>query len=195
VRRRQFADGSWHVASYRPPLESSSITMTAVSIRALSAFAPVPLKAEYAQAAKRGASWLAGATPATTEDFAFVLLGLTWAHEGPDAIRRTAAALLARQRQDGGWNQIPTLASDAYATGLALKALAMSGTAKADDAAYRKGVRFLLDNQLEDGSWYVRARAIPIQPYFDSGFPHGPDQFISAAATNWATMALAEAVR
>ena len=71
----------------------------------------------------------------------------------------------------------------------------MSGAAKADDAAYRKGVRFLLDNQLEDGSWYVRARAIPIQPYFDSGFPHGPDQFISAAATNWATMALAEAVR
>jgi hypothetical protein len=29
-----------------------------------------------------------------------------------------------------------------------------------------------------------------IQPYFDNGFPHGVDQWISAAATSWATMAL-----
>jgi len=28
------------------------------------------------------------------------------------------------------------------------------------------------------------------QPYFDAGFPHGFDQWISAAGTNWATMAL-----
>jgi hypothetical protein len=41
----------------------------------------------------------------------------------------------------------------------------------------------------------LRTRTIPIQPYFDSEFPHGPDQFISAAATNWATMALAGAMQ
>jgi len=28
------------------------------------------------------------------------------------------------------------------------------------------------------------------QPYFESGFPHGKDQWISVAGTNWATMAL-----
>jgi len=28
------------------------------------------------------------------------------------------------------------------------------------------------------------------QPYFDAGFPHGFDQWISAAGTSWATMAL-----
>ena len=61
---------------------------------------------------------------------------------------------------------------------------------KPSDLAYQRGVRFLLDTQLEDGSWYVRSRAIPIQPYFDSEFPHSKDQFISAAAINWATMAL-----
>jgi hypothetical protein len=60
---------------------------------------------------------------------------------------------------------------------------------------YQQGVRFLLKTQREDGSWYVRTRAIPLQPYFDSEFPHGRDQFISAAATNWATMALAPAAR
>jgi hypothetical protein len=31
---------------------------------------------------------------------------------------------------------------------------------------------------------------MPIQPYFDAQFPYGRDQFISTAATNWATQAL-----
>ncbi|HET9402192.1 MAG TPA: hypothetical protein VFO34_14705, partial [Candidatus Acidoferrales bacterium] len=46
---------------------------------------------------------------------------------------------------------------------------------------------------LADGSWFVRSRAIPLQPYFESGFPHAHDQFVSAAGTNWATRALAMA--
>jgi len=41
----------------------------------------------------------------------------------------------------------------------------------------------------------VRSRAIPFQPYFEGGFPHGPDQWISAAATNWAVMALIPAAK
>jgi len=194
VLRRQFADGSWHVASHRPPIESSSMAMTAVSIRALDAYAPAPLKADYTRAIQRGAAWLATAAPATTEDHVFVLLGLNWARHDSPTVRRTAKALIALQRADGGWGQLPTLASDAYATGQALTALVRSGTVKPGDSVYRKGVRFLLDNQLADGSWYVRTRAIPVQMYFDSEFPHGLDQFISAAATNWATMALARAI-
>jgi hypothetical protein len=35
---------------------------------------------------------------------------------------------------------------------------------------------------------------VKFQPYFESGFPHGHDQWISAAATAWATMALTLAV-
>ena len=42
-------------------------------------------------------------------------------------------------------------------------------------------VQFLLKTQQEDGSWYVRTRAMAFQPYFDAGFPHGFDQWISAA--------------
>jgi hypothetical protein len=37
----------------------------------------------------------------------------------------------------------------------------------------------------------VRSRAIGFQRYFDTGFPHGRNQFISAAATGWAAIALA----
>jgi hypothetical protein len=58
------------------------------------------------------------------------------------------------------------------------------------DAAYQRGVRFLLGTQQENGSWYVRTRALAFQPSFDAGFPGGHDQFVSAAASGWATMAL-----
>jgi hypothetical protein len=51
----------------------------------------------------------------------------------------------------------------------------------------------MLQTQLEDGSWHVKTRSIPIMPYFESDFPHGVDQFISASGTNWAVMALAPA--
>ena len=56
--------------------------------------------------------------------------------------------------------------------------------------AYRKGISNLLQTQLSDGSWLVHTRSYPVQRYFESGFPHGPDQWISAAATSWATLAL-----
>jgi hypothetical protein len=59
------------------------------------------------------------------------------------------------------------------------------------DAAYQRGVRYLLSTQLEDGSWYIKTHSQAVQPYFDAGFPHGFDQWISACGTNWATMALA----
>ena len=81
------------------------------------------------------------------------------------------------------------MASDAYASGQALYALGTSGVATSS-ATFRNGTRYLLRTQLEDGTWYVRSRALGFQPYIDSGFPHGPDQFISAAATSWAVMAL-----
>ena len=61
-------------------------------------------------------------------------------------------------------------------------------------SAGQRGIQFLLNTQLADGSWYVKSRALAFQPYFDDGFPHGFDQWISAAGTSWATMALALAL-
>jgi hypothetical protein len=40
----------------------------------------------------------------------------------------------------------------------------------------------------------VKTRSLPIQPYFESGFPYGHDQWISSAATSWAAMALTLAI-
>ena len=83
------------------------------------------------------------------------------------------------------------MVSDAYATGEALVALRESGASARSSRAYRKGLEFLLRTQIDDGSWIVETQAVPIQAYFESGFPYGVNQWISAAATGWATMALA----
>ena len=119
------------------------------------------------------------------------LLGFTWA--GADTSKRHALAktIISLQRQDGGWSQRTGLESDAYATGQTLFALAEAGELSPRDAAYQKGVQYLLSTQHADGSWYVASRAPKFQPYFESGFPCGHDQWISSTATAWATTALA----
>ena len=110
----------------------------------------------------------------------------------PIRIDHQIKQLLSLQRQDGGWAQTPGLASDAYGTATTLYTLHELGT-PASDAAYRRGIAYLLKTQLADGSWHVPSRAPKFQPYFQSGFPHDHDQWISAAATAWATMALSYA--
>jgi ankyrin repeat protein len=190
LKRHQSVDGRWWILAQRPPIESSDIANTAMSLRALDVYAPRAQRAEYAKAIQLGADWLARAQPESNEDRAFQLLGLTWVHAAKQSIRKAALDLIALQQPDGGWAQTSTLSSDAYATGQALTALVESRSLAPSDPVYQRGVRFLLNTQLEDGSWHVRTRARPVQPYFDSEFPHERDQFISAAATNWATMAL-----
>ena len=82
--------------------------------------------------------------------------------------------------------------SSVYATGRALYALQVAGVPAAN-TAYQRGVQYLLKAQQEDGSWFVQSRALAFQPYFDAGFPHGYNQWISAAATSWAVIALSYA--
>jgi Ankyrin repeat/Prenyltransferase and squalene oxidase repeat len=189
LKAEQAADGKWRSFGARPPIESSDIQNTATVMRVLQTYTPKTQQADYQRAIQLGAEWIAKAQPLTTEDRAFQVLGLAWAAKLETA-RQAGRILLREQRSDGGWGQSSSLPSDAYATGQALVALNEAGVLALSDAAYKRGAQFLLDTQLEDGSWYVRSRTVPFQPYFDAGFPHGPDQFISAAATNWATMAL-----
>ena len=195
VKNNQSPDGRWKCQTLRPPLESSDFEVTAASIRSVRAYGLKSQRPEYDNAVERAVHWLEKAQPGTTEDHAFKILGLIWGGGSQEAIRKTAQDLLALQRSDGGWGQVPMLATDAYATGQALVALRESRAVAVDSAAYQRGIQYLLNSQLEDGSWYVRTRAPSFQPYFDSDFPHGPDQFISAAASNWASMALTTVVR
>lgn len=191
LRRGQFADGRW-VSPVRPPSEASVFTATAVSVRGIQLYGN-PRSAADRDAIARGAAWLRKSTPSNTEDATFQLLGLAWSRAPAGERRAATDALLAAQRADGGWAQLEYRASDAYATGQVLVALHEAGVS-AKSPAYQRGVKYLLDTQLADGSWRVPTRTLPTQHYFESDFPHGESQFISAAGTNWATQALAWSV-
>jgi squalene cyclase len=187
---RQGPDGHWQGENNRPPDDASDFHFTALAVRGLQAYAPKGRSREIAARVDRARRWLQDAEPTDTTDRVFQLLGLGWAQADREAVARAVTNLLREQRADGGWSQLPTLASDAYATGLALCALHQGGGVAVDHAAYRRGVEFLLRTQTADGSWFVASRSFPVVEYSGSGFPHGRSQFISAAATCWSAMAL-----
>src|SRR5580704_11869242 len=66
-----------------------------------------------------------------------------------------------RQNADGGWSQTRDMASDAWATGQALYALAHAGI-KPDDPVIAGAHAFLIKTQRDDGSWPMTSR--PIKP-------------------------------
>jgi ankyrin repeat protein len=200
LRAMQSPEGYWKTAEgRRPPMNAGDLQATALSLFALKNFTPPADRAATDAALARAASWLAGAQtastqPSSTQERAFLVMALAWSNAPRPVIDRAARSLAATQLSDGGWNQLPGMGSDAYASGQALYALNAAAGMPASDAVYRNGVRYLLRAQHPDGSWHVKTRSIWVQPYFDSGFPHAHDQWISAAGTSWASMALSLSV-
>jgi hypothetical protein len=195
LKMMQTSAGNWTTnESRRPPMASGDFQAAALSIYSIKQYGDTDAASGDAVIAK-AVKWLENTNPTTTQDRAFHLLGLAWGNAAPATIKRAARELAATQRADGGWNQLPAMGSDAYATGQALFALNLAGKMAVSSPVYQKGVDYLLRTQAPDGSWHVETRAIWLQPYFESGFPYGRDQFISAAGTAWAVMALAPAAQ
>ena len=191
IKATQTPEGNWlNPESRRPPMNSGEIQSAALAIYSLKQFGPAAEKADTDKALTRAVAWLEKAQPRTNQDRAFLLLGLAWGNADPASVKAAARALAALQRADGGWSQLPQMASDAYASGEALYALQAAGKLAANDPVIQRGAAYLLRTQENDGSWHVKSRSIWVQPYFESGFPHGQDQFISTAGTAWASMAL-----
>ena len=186
----QGKDGQWFNNLPRPPIQTGDIGATALAVHALQRY-PLPgRKAEFAKRVDRARRWLWTANPQNNEGRVYQILGLAWAGETAGKLKPLAKALLAQQRADGGWAQLPGTKSDAYATGQAVYAFHVGAGMANSHPAIERGRRFLLQTQLENGTWYVHRRAFPFQPTMDSGFPHGRDSWISAAATSWAVLAL-----
>jgi N-acyl-D-amino-acid deacylase len=184
----------WKRTSRRPPSEASDFTTTFLSVRGLKSFGTDEQQERIEERLSKAREWLVNAKGGDTEDRVFRLRALRLLEADEATICESAESLLSQQRDDGGWSQTGELASDAYATGSVLAALHQAGKVAADDSAWERGVAFLVKSQLDDGSWHVKSRSDPFQTYFESGFPHGADQFISIAASSWATMALLAAL-
>jgi ankyrin repeat protein len=195
IAHGQRHDGSWWFGGVsRAPLEEGPIARTAMSLRVMQVFGSPAMKADLDLRIARARTHLANAKAATNDEAAMQILGLYWAGGNAATVSALGKDLLSAQHPDGGWSQNRNLPTDAYATGEALFALKEAGILAASGAAYQKGVKFLMDTQSADGSWYVRSRAPKFQPYFQSGFPYDHDQWISSAGTSWAVRALIPAV-
>jgi ankyrin repeat protein len=189
----QAADGRWMNNIPRPPMMSNDLSATALAIHAIKHFGWRGRHEEFADSVERARRWLWTVDAQTNEEAVFQLLGLHWAGEPAEKLSWMAGSLLQNQRPDGGWAQLPSLESDAYATGEALYTLAHVMKEPKSVPAWRRGLRFLLERQEDDGTWHVARRAFPFQPTMESGFPHHRDSWISAAATSWAVLALTQA--
>ncbi len=184
----------WSGAGQRPPTSGSSFTATYVSLRGLSQFGSAGQQKDIAERRESAAKWLLKTEPKDTEDRVFRLRTLPYIGADESLIAESVRELLELQDDHGGWSQNSDMQPDAYATGSVLAALHEVGGLTREHPAFARGCQFLLDSQLPDGTWHVVTRANPIQDYFESGFPHGEDQFISIAATGWAVLALVQAL-
>lgn len=198
IARLQSPAGNWITTDRRPPQAASNFTATAIALQAIEHHLPARLADLKHDVYRRAREWLLTATPRDTQDRTMALVALKVAGAPADAIKARAEGLVALQRPDGGWAQLPTRDSDAYATGQVLVSLLESGAIAAGDRPYQRGLRYLIDSQRPDGSWFVVSRIhhqLPLNPPdFDMGFPYGHDKIISFLGTGWATVALASAL-
>ncbi|HEY4313286.1 MAG TPA: prenyltransferase/squalene oxidase repeat-containing protein [Pirellulales bacterium] len=93
-------------------------------------------------------------------------------------------AIAKRQNADGGWSQTAELASDAWATGQSLYALAAAGF-DSHDPVIMRGQGFLVATQRDDGSWPMISR--PTKPGGEGSTSLMP---ITGAGSAWGVLGL-----
>ncbi len=186
VAAEQTGNGSWSTwPETRPPIFGSSDE----SLTVLATLAVLPAAAAGDDSAKavrdRAIRWLAETK--TDDDPQSIALGLVlWnrlgrpAKEGQPLVKR----IKERQNADGGWSQTKDMASDAWATGQALYALAHAGV-QPDEPVIRRAHAFLIKPQRADGSWPMTSR--PVKPGGEGSKSLIP---ITGAGSAWAVLGL-----
>ena len=186
------SDARWTTSCRRVPLQGSDVTDTVLALLGMEQYAAVEQRPEVAAARARAEQWLASAPLVTQADRIWRGWGLHRLGGTAEAVKSARTAMLIAQQNDGGWPQADGLPSDAFSTAQTLFVLCQTGSPR-DDPAIIRARDYLLRTQYADGSWLVESRVkFKAQPYFENGDPHGEHQFLSTAATAWATAALAQ---
>ena len=163
MKSDQTGNGSWSAwPQTRPPIFGESDE----SMTTLATLAVLPAAARGDDSAKavrdKGLEWLARTR--TDDDLQPIALRLVlWRRLGRPAEEWEPLVRGIKQRQnaDGGWSQTKGMASDAWATGQALYALAHAGI-EPDEPVIARAHAFLTRTQRDDGSWPMTSR--PVKP-------------------------------
>ena len=181
VERLQDASGAWAVeAADSPgsPVTWGSYLATSLMCRTLEALDA----RRFAESIRRGRAWLQAAPVRNVHEAAAVLIGLGRPAEVGAGTSRTGEclALLRRGRTpEGGWGPYVTSPAEVFDTALVLLALGIAPETEETRLWIREGRQFLVQTQLEDGSWPATTR------------PAGGESHAQATSTSaWATLAL-----
>lgn len=184
VKKDQIDDGSWQSwPKTRAPIFGLSDNRS-TALATLALLAPSARDDQSAhEAAERGLAWLAAhASEDDAQSLALRVAVLKRRGRTEGEIAPLAKRIRDAQNGDGGWSQTPEMASDAWATGQALYALAQ---ATSGDEAVRRGQSFLMGSQRENGSWPMISR--PTEPGGEGSQSLIP---ITGAGSAWAVIGL-----
>lgn len=186
ILKAQQDNGSWPAKGQFPfqrrPIVESDAVVTMWMIHALqsSNVDSRPVEASI----QRGRIFVESGKGASTEWVAWRLL-LSDSSE-PDAAT-FGQQLVAQQNPNGSWGWAKGEPGNAYSTGVALYALA--ATSDELGGAVEKATRYLLTQQLDDGSWLIDSRLISKEG------GDSLDYVYRYWSTAWATIGLAELLK
>jgi hypothetical protein len=191
VARDQQPDGSWRLDSsdsIGSPATYGTALATAVARRTLLRSGVLAMKERI----RRAERWLGAVAVHNTPDAAAVLFAFA---DGADEstlpnIRAALEFLSKSQGRDGGWGAYATSPAEPFDTALAVIALhdvaarrasAVASTRATIEEAVARGRRYLIAQQIEDGSWVETTR------------PAGQVSYAQRISTTaWALLALHE---
>ena len=179
----------------RPPSSGSHFTATFLAASAVKHYGTDEQAEKVKPALELARTWIQETEASDTEDHAFRLRGLKLLGCDEATVQKEVTRILDLQHRNGGWSQTEKTQPDAYATATVLAALRSTSNSDEVKRSIERGLRYLLETQLDDGTWHVTTRADGFQDYYESGFPHDEDQFISIAATGWAVLALSDMLK
>lgn len=190
VKDDQTENGSWAAwPETRPPIFGPSDE----SMTALATLALLPA-ADADEAAKKvrdkAVAWLA-ATKTDGDAQSIAMRLVLWGRLGRPATEGEPLVKQIKDRHnaDGGWSQAKDMASDAWATGQALYALAHAGLEPGEPAIARAQA-FLIKSQRDDGSWPMKSR--PTKPGGEGANSLVP---ITGAGSAWGVLGLVRSSR
>jgi hypothetical protein len=150
----QEPDGSWTVNAngvLGSPVTYGRYLATATALRTLRAAGSREFQPQIAKAE----AWLIKQKPKATVDVAGTLLGLEHVNNAPAQEQRDELIKLLATAQDesGGWGPYVNAAPEPFDTAIAVLALSHQKANAARNRSIARGRQFLIDVQLDDGSW------------------------------------------
>jgi len=176
----QAPDGSWKTiaeGSVGSPVTYGNTLGTAIALKVLASSDPQLFKSNI----EKANGWLRDKEPKNVLDAAGILVGLSSARDSQAITRQRQILNLIQKAQgkSGGWGPYANSTPEPFDTAIVLFALAPIDNHANHATMIRRGREYLVESQLDDGSWSETTRPANAESYAHR-----------ISTTGWATLAL-----